>query len=172
MALKLTCSLFIYLFICLRSHWFVLTPVDSSRVLKEKQISLQVSHQTSTVFLLFHLSCFVFFFTRILHVSAVMADIPSEDSSSLFWEFAAPSTLSSTETFVSAEPLNVSHREKAWDAECCECDRAAKDLIKMGNKQTIFTDEQLDAYQVSLHVSCLPAACCRIMYVQACLSRK
>ncbi len=54
-------------------------------------------------------------------------------------------------------PLNDFKWELSADGQRCECVQATNDLIKMGNKQTIFTDEQLDAYQVSF--ACLPAAC-------------
>lgn len=49
------------------------------------------------------------------------------------------------------------------DVQCCECVQATHYLIKMGNKQTIFTDEQLDAYQVSFH------ACVYLQHVGECI---
>lgn len=62
--------------------------------------------------------------------------------------------------FVSADLLNAFHWERALDIQCCECVQATNYLIKMGNKQTIFTDEQLDAYQVSLcPYLCLESGC-------------
>lgn len=48
-------------------------------------------------------------------------------------------------------PLNACVWANTWDFECYECDPERYCSIKMGNKQTIFTDEQLDAYQVSVH---------------------
>lgn len=80
----------------------------------------------------------------------------------LQWTRAAATTTSSKSSqrrqtfivrglFVSAEPLNAFHWEKASDVRCL-CIQVAHELIKMGNKQTIFTDEQLDAYQVIPHV--------------------
>lgn len=53
----------------------------------------------------------------------------------------------------SADPLNAFHWEKASDVQFCECVQAEDHLVKMGNKQTIFTDEQLDAYQVNETIS-------------------
>ena len=47
--------------------------------------------------------------------------------------------------------LNACVWANTWDFQCYECDPEKYYSIKMGNKQTIFTDEQLDAYQVSVH---------------------
>lgn len=48
--------------------------------------------------------------------------------------------------------LNAKIWENASNFQCDESVQEKYYSIKMGNKQTIFTDEQLDAYQVSPRV--------------------
>lgn len=97
---------------------------------------------------------FLFFFPFLFKSCCfeVMSDIFRKYTDILIWEFAARCRLVLCGDFDSADLINASHWEKASDIQCCECVLATYYLIKMGNKQTIFTDEQLDAYQVRFHV--------------------
>lgn len=141
-----TCSA-TYLFICVRSYWFVLARRTTGGCLK-KQISLHFLDSADNLPPLFRhkctldlcLFCCVFFKHTLCFVF-----VPCKPA------VCTPLRTPSCAETDSAHPINAFHWDKAPDAPCGECVHTANYLINMGNKQTIFTDEQLDAYQVGLH---------------------
>lgn len=140
-----------YLFMSLFSHWFARTPVDTW-LLKEKRISLCCSASSENPALLW-LSCWLVFLTGSTLFSFCCHGshhflTGHQPFLGVLWSFLR--TLRGD--FDSADAINAFPWGKASDIHCSEGVQATNYLIKMGNKQTIFTDEQLDAYQVRWRV--------------------
>lgn len=137
----------LYLFMSLFSHW--LSALQRTHHLVSEG---EADHFASTPFWLetnsvFFLIIFMFF------INFSPSWLASPEWTTSFFRYLWSFQLNLCGDIDSTDPINAFQWGKALDIHCSECVQATNYLIKMGNKQTIFTDEQLDAYQVSWHAA-------------------